>query len=120
VPLKLFKMISWTFIRFCRISVMLYYLYSGFARSPLSLPLTPFFFFARPGPPFVIRDIPIQKERSGLQIADLNGRKNGVWGRDREDRANAEYNKPASLGVAMLGQVNPPPPSDAVWKQKKN
>jgi len=43
-------------------------------------------FLARSGPPFVIRGIPIQWERSGLQMADLNERNNGVWG-EREGRS---------------------------------
>jgi len=38
--------------------------------------------------PYVIRGIRIQWERSGLQMADLHERKNGVWGRERRDRAN--------------------------------
>jgi len=48
-------------------------------------------FVARSGPPFVIRAILIQWERSGLQMADLNERNNGVWGRERGDRANTEH-----------------------------
>jgi len=39
-----------------------------------------FRFLARSGPPFVLRGIPIQWERSGLQMADLNERENGVGG----------------------------------------
>jgi len=41
-------------------------------------------FPARSGPPFVIRDIPIQWERSGLQMADLNEQITEFWGERRE------------------------------------
>ena len=45
-------------------------------------------FLARSDPPFVIRGI--QWKRSGLQMADQNERKNGVWGREKGNRANTE------------------------------
>jgi len=51
-------------------------------------------FLALSGPPFVIRGIPIQWERSRLQMADLNERKNRVWGREKGDRANTELPLP--------------------------
>jgi len=64
---------------------------SLFCVCPIS-PLSPkVCFLARSGPPFVIRGIPIQWERSGLQMADLNERKNRVWGIEKGDRANTEY-----------------------------
>jgi len=66
--------------------------YSVFARSPLCLS-PKLRFLARSGPPFVIRGIPIQWERSGLQMADLNERNNGVWGSERGDRANTELTR---------------------------
>jgi len=48
-------------------------------------------FFARSGPPFVIRSIFLGLGCRGLQVADLNERKNGVWVEERGDRANTEY-----------------------------
>ena len=48
-------------------------------------------FFARSGPPFVIRSVLIRLGCSGLQMVDLSERENGVWGRERGDRANREY-----------------------------
>jgi len=63
--------------------------YSAFARSPLSLPQTPF--FARAGPPFVIRSVLIGWGLSGLQMVDLSERENGIWKRERGDRANIEF-----------------------------
>jgi len=53
----------------------------------LSLPQTPFSRSLR-SIPFVIRGI--QWERYRLQMADLNERKNGVWGREKGNRANTE------------------------------
>ena len=50
-----------------------------------SLSLSPTLrFLARSGPPFVIRGIPIQWERSGLKMADLSERNNAVGG-EREE-----------------------------------
>jgi len=54
-----------------------------------SLPLK-LCFFARSGPPFVIRSVLIGWGCPGLQIVDLSERENGFWGRERGDRANTE------------------------------
>jgi len=59
-----------------------------FARSPLSLPQLRY--FARTGPPFVIRSVLIGWGCPGLQMVDLSERENGLWGRERGDRANIE------------------------------
>jgi len=48
-------------------------------------------FFARSGPPFVIRSVLIGWGWPGLQMVALSERENGLWGREREDRANTEY-----------------------------
>jgi len=50
-------------------------------------------FLARLGLPFLIRGIPIQWERSGLQMADLNKRKNRVWGRREIVQTQNTYNQ---------------------------
>jgi len=47
-------------------------------------------YFARSGPPFVIRSILIGWGCPGLQMVDLSERENGLWGRERGDRANTE------------------------------
>jgi len=65
--------------------------YTVFARSPFSLPQTPF--FACSGPPFVIRSVLIGWGCPGLQMVDLSERENGFWGRERRDRANTEWRK---------------------------
>jgi len=48
-------------------------------------------YFARSGPPFVIRSVLIGWGCPGLQMVDLSERENGLWGREREDRANIEW-----------------------------
>ena len=48
-------------------------------------------FFARSGRPFVIQSVLIGWGCSGLQMVNLSGRENGVWGRERGNRANTEY-----------------------------
>jgi len=45
-------------------------------------------YFARSGPPFVIRSVLIRWGWLGLQILDLSERENGLWGRERGDCAN--------------------------------
>jgi len=62
-----------------------------FARSPLSLAQTQF--FARSGPPFIIRSVLIGWGLPGLQMVDLSERENGIWGRERGDRANTELTR---------------------------
>ena len=47
-------------------------------------------FFARSGPPFVIRSVLIGWGCSGFQMVDLSERENRLWGRERGDRANTE------------------------------
>jgi len=47
-------------------------------------------YFARSGPPFVIRSVLIEWGYPGLQMVDLSERENGLWGRERGDRANTE------------------------------
>jgi len=49
-------------------------------------------FFARSGPPFVIRGVLIGWGWPGLQMVDLSERENRLWGRERGDRANTELN----------------------------
>ena len=60
-----------------------------FMISPLSPPKLRY--FARSGPPFVIRSVFIGWGCPGLQMVDLSERENGLWGRERGDRANIEY-----------------------------
>jgi len=52
-------------------------------------------YFARPGPPFVIRSVLIGWGWGcpGLQMVDLSERENRLWGRERGDRSNIEYSK---------------------------
>jgi len=45
---------------------------------------------ARSGPPFAIRIVLIGWGCPGLEMVDLSERENGVWGRERRDRANTE------------------------------
>jgi len=47
-------------------------------------------YFARSGPPFVIRSVLIGWGCPGLQLVDLSERENGLWGRERGDRADTE------------------------------
>jgi len=47
-------------------------------------------YFARSGPPFVIRSVLIGWGCPGLQMVDLSERENGLWGRERGDSANIE------------------------------
>jgi len=63
--------------------------HSVFARSPLSPPKLRY--FARSGPPFVIRSVLIGWGCLGLQMVE---RENGLSGRERGDRANIEYKTP--------------------------
>ena len=50
-------------------------------------------YFALSDPPFVIRSVLIGWGCPGLQMVDLSERENGLWGRERGDRANIEYRK---------------------------
>ena len=58
---------------------------SGFAQFPLSPKVR---FLARSGPPFVIRSVLVGWGCPGLQMVDLSEQENGLWGRERGDRAN--------------------------------
>jgi len=48
-------------------------------------------YFARSGPPFVIRSVIIGWGCPKLQMVDLSARESGLWGRERGDRANTDY-----------------------------
>ena len=58
-------------------------------------------FFTRSGPSFVIRSVLIGWGCLGSQMVDLSERENGVWRKERADRANTVWplqNSQASFG----------------------
>jgi len=77
--------------------------YSGFSRSPLSFPSC---LITRSSPPFVMQGIPIKWGRAELQMAVLNERKSGVWGRERGnwEFTRAELGKQAWFGTSAIAE----------------
>ena len=57
-------------------------------------------FLTRSGRPFVIRGMPFNEDAPDYKWR--NERKNGVWGRERGDRANSEYSAVESANFSLI------------------